>query len=245
MIPIRFTLIRILAPISQRSILMLPLTIFLMFLTTSLIILLLEFQILHLNFLVVSDMCMQSSDLLAVTTELFHWQWMACIAGNRCNSHGSYNESRLAWKMNNVHSSQFFALKWWKLVIIQETVKELKRNVNGLTLGRRWPSEWTLQKTVHYIAFWGWTACIDDDLWAFCSRRVWGGGGLHKQELPHYQLLWWSKLTIMGWNHKHWFIYCHHQHIYIHINMFQKCRLRPTVNMKQVINKWKNHSRLK
>jgi len=69
-----FTLIHILLPISQRSILVLSLTIFLMFLTTYLLVLL-EFQLVHLNYLVSSTVDMQSSDLLAVTAALFHWQW--------------------------------------------------------------------------------------------------------------------------------------------------------------------------
>jgi hypothetical protein len=33
----------------------------------------LEFQIVYLNCLVVSEVDMQSSDLLVATTELFHW----------------------------------------------------------------------------------------------------------------------------------------------------------------------------
>lgn len=74
MIPRHFRLIHILLPIFLRSILVLSLTIFLMFLTTYLLFLL-EFQIVHLNYLVSSVMDMQSSDLLAVTAELFHWQW--------------------------------------------------------------------------------------------------------------------------------------------------------------------------
>jgi len=74
MIPRHFRLIHILLPISLRSILVLSLTIFLMFLTTYLLFLL-EFQIVYLNYIVSSMMDMQSSDLLAVTAELFHWQW--------------------------------------------------------------------------------------------------------------------------------------------------------------------------
>ena len=68
------TVIHILPPIYQRSIIVLSLTIFLMFFAIYLLFLL-EFQIVRLNYLVSSTMDMQSSDLLAVTAELFHWQW--------------------------------------------------------------------------------------------------------------------------------------------------------------------------
>ena len=133
MIPRHIRLIHLLPPISQRSISVLSLTIFLVLLTSYLLFLL-EFQIVHLNYVVSSTVDMQSCDLLAVTAELFHWQWWCWRALQSLGMAFIGATMKAPWPEGNwtTCTGVKFCIKMVEVGHIQETLKELRRHLNCL-----------------------------------------------------------------------------------------------------------------